>query len=162
VDNISLCKVGPRKVPSRDEKYMSLAFFIAKTFSKDPNTQIGSVIVGENNRPLGWGFNGPPRSINDNDLDWSRPQKYKFMVHSEINAIAHSQGDLTSATLYVTAMPCPRCMLEIAAYQIKKVVYFNYKADEGSTINCSTEEESKEIATTAGIELVKFEGKIYV
>jgi len=150
----------PRRVGSRDEKYMSLALYIAKIFSKDPHTQIGAVIVSKDNRPLGFGYNGAPRTVDDLKIDWGRPSKYRLMVHAEINAIAHTNEPLTDATLYVTAMPCPRCMLEIAAYGVRKVVYYDMKTGEGSSINNDSAKESCMNARDCKITLKKFVGEL--
>jgi dCMP deaminase len=49
-----------------DERYLSLAKEIA-TWSKDPSTQVGAVIVGSKKEVLSQGFNGFPRNINDSD-----------------------------------------------------------------------------------------------
>ena len=115
-----------RPTPQRDSKYMGLAFFIA-SFSKDPDTQIGAVIVqSETNWPLGYGYNGPPRRMNDEHMDWSRPNKYSKIRHAEINAIDHSKGCLKGSTIYVTGKPCASCMLEIAAKEIERVCYFHF------------------------------------
>ena len=41
-------KVPPRLTPDRDSKYMGLAWMMAG-FSKDPSTQIGSMIINSDN-----------------------------------------------------------------------------------------------------------------
>ncbi|MCK9458332.1 MAG: deaminase [Proteobacteria bacterium] len=153
-------RTPPREVPTRDERYMGLAFCIAQLFSKDPHTQVASVIVGDENRPKGWGYNGPPQSIADDEVDWSRPEKYDMIVHSEINAINHSFGSLKEATIYITAPPCPRCMLEIIAAGIDKIIYFNFRADAGSSVNAEALAKIEEIAKKAGIQLTEFSGNL--
>jgi dCMP deaminase len=154
-------KTPPRKTPTRDERYMGLAFIMG-SFSHDPNTQIGSQIVGMNNLPLAWGYNGPPRCIPDDDVDWSRDIKYQWIVHSEINAIYHCLNKtlLDGATIYVTAPPCPRCMLQIVSVGISKVVYFDLKMDSGSSINEDEFKKTEEIAILAKVQLVKFDGNL--
>ena len=59
-----------------------------KLKSKDRNTQIGAVIVGEDNEILSTGYNSFPRGLND-DLDdrQNRPEKYFWFEHAERNAI---------------------------------------------------------------------------
>ena len=68
-------KVPPRRVPPRDDYYMGQAFWIAAK-SKDPSTQCGAIIVSRDNSPLGTGYNGPPKKINDTSVSWDRPEKY--------------------------------------------------------------------------------------
>lgn len=152
----------PRQVPSRDEKYMGLAFFHA-SFSKDPNTQVGAVIVNAKNEITGTGYNGPPQLINDELIDWSRPQKYPFIKHAEANAIDHSLKSTASSTLYVTGKPCANCMLKIVDAEILKVIYFDMKNIVDVNSMLSSEKEFRttdEIAKLAGVELIPFSGSL--
>jgi dCMP deaminase len=161
--------VQPRITPDRDSKYMGLAWIHAG-FSKDPNTQVGAQIVGRNNVPLGSGYNGPPRRISDNLVVWSRPpkddpeafSKYDLMVHAEINAIDHSVAeDLTDATLYVTALPCPKCMLEIVRKEISRIVYFDFQSGSNSTLqNNKWRAKSIRIAELGKVKLEMFQGSV--
>ena len=66
--------IPPRETPDRDSRYMGLAWIHAG-FSKDPNTQVGAQIVDQYNQPLGSGYNGPPRKIDDSSFSWCRPPK---------------------------------------------------------------------------------------
>lgn len=154
-------KVPPRKVPGRDDKYMGLCFWYA-SFSKDPRTQVGAQIVTAGNEPLGYGYNGPPKQIVDTEIDWDRPQKYPYIKHAERNAIDHSDKEkLAGSTIYVTAMPCPDCMLDIVGAGIAKVIYFKGKHDTSSL--CGDEKVlslSEEIAKKGRVTLVEFKGNL--
>jgi dCMP deaminase len=147
-------KVAPRKVPDRDSKYMGLAW-IAASFSKDPSTQCGSFIVDSNNKPLGSGYNGPSSEIDDDEMDWCRPDpddpvklsKYDLVIHAEENAVDHSYGkDLTGATLYVTAFPCKDCMRLLVKKRIYRVVYTDFQSDKGSMLRAVSRQKSEAIA----------------
>lgn len=154
-------KIPPRIVPNRDDRYMGLAFWIA-SFSKDPNTQVGCIIVSEDNRPLGFGYNGAPRGIDDDDIDWSRPNKYPYIIHAEENAILHCKADpaLQNATLYVTAKPCGPCMIRIIQAKIPNIVYFPYKPKDAKSILSGTNDFTDELADKANITLSVFEGNL--
>lgn len=156
-------KVPPRQVPHRDDYYMGLAFWVASK-SKDPNTQVGAIIISHDNIPLASGYNGPPRSIIDNSVDWSRPAKYDWVIHAESNAIKHVQSKdcLKQATVYVTALPCKACMLEMVAVGIKRVVYFSAKKlDEKSSLSDTTgRDKTFEIARSAAVTLDEFRGNL--
>ena len=130
-------KVPPRAVPDRDSKYMALAWIIAG-FSKDPNTQCGAMLIDSLNNPLGWGYNGPPRLIDDKSFSWSRPDKYDKIIHAEINALRHAVGDASGSTLYVTGLPCRRCMLHIIEAEVERVVYTNFESDQDSLLHNQT------------------------
>ena len=164
--------VLPRQTPDRDTKYMGLAWFHAG-FSKDPTTQVGAVIIGPDNRPLGTGYNGPPGTMDDAEVVWNRPDpdrpeeicKYDLMIHAEINAVDHSgDEDLSKATLYVTALPCPACMLSLCKKREKKIgriVYFDFQSDSGSILqNSKWMNKSLEIARRSNIKVEKFEGDL--
>lgn len=151
-----------RSVPPRDDRYMGLAFFIS-SFSKDPDTQNGSIIVDDENYVLGWGYNGPPRQINDDDVDWGRPFKYPYMKHAEQNAISRAREGKRSvkdSTIYITGFPCSVCMLDIVDAGISKVIYFPYKPkDKKSSMN-KDKEISEEIASNGNVTLEEFEGNL--
>jgi hypothetical protein len=51
-------------------------------------------------------------------------------------------------------------MLEIAAYGIKTVVYYDFKADANSSINNDSAKETLEIARVCKVKLKKFKGKL--
>jgi dCMP deaminase len=155
-------KVLPRKVPSREDKYMGLCFWYA-SFSKDPRTQVGAQIVTMSNEPLGYGYNGPPKQIIDTDIDWDRPQKYPYIKHAERNAIDHSDKEkLAGATIYVTAMPCPDCMLDIIGAGIKKVIYYKGAYHDSASL-CGDEKVlslSEEMVRTGNVMLLEFKGNL--
>jgi dCMP deaminase len=151
-------KIPPRQVCSRDQFYMSLAFWYASR-SKDPRTQVGACIVSKDNVNLSFGYNGPPARIKDADINWDRPDKYPFIVHAEANSIRRVKirEDMDGATIYVTGKPCSACMLEIADTKISKVIYMPAKVDENSMLaNKNISLTTDEIAKLAGISLVEF------
>lgn len=137
---------------------MGMAFWMASK-SKDPATQCGATIIGLKNDPLGWGYNGPPRSIRDEDIDWGRPAKYPYMRHAERNALDHSCGDLLGASLYVTSPPCDDCMNDIVDAGIKRVVYFpRYNVQDSTSMinNDSTWEIVLDMARKGNVKLEEF------
>lgn len=154
--------IPPREVPPRDDYYMGMAFFAAGK-SKDPRTRVGAYIVNAENKPLGSGYNGPPSEIKDEEINWDRPHKYPYIKHAEDNAIDHSdRPQLKGATLYVTAMPCVACMLDIVAAKIHRVVYFQpNNVDPGSMLARLNEiEQTKDIARKGNVILEQFSGSL--
>ena len=111
---------------------MAVALLSAKR-SKDPSTQVGACIVGEDKVILGIGYNGTPRGWDDKKFPWGREgnaleTKYSFVIHAELNAILNAGGrELKGATIYVALFPCNECAKAIAQTGIKKVVYLNDK-----------------------------------
>jgi len=93
------------------QRFMRLAREVA-TWSKDPSTKVGCVLVREK-KVLSTGYNGFPKNISD-DLNRliDREQKYEITVHAEVNAVTSAalHGVSTEgATAYVTFNPCSRC-----------------------------------------------------
>lgn len=113
-----------RDIPSWDDYFMQLAYTVA-TRSRDPNTQVGAVIVDVYNHIIATGYNGFLPGVSESEELWQRPHKYVRVIHAETNAIAHAakKGHATDGCIiYVTAMPCINCMKLIAACGIAKVV----------------------------------------
>lgn len=106
-----------------DEFYMGLAFYVAMK-SKDPSTKVGAVLSDSEHRPLGFGYNGPPAGVDDSIPErWTRPAKYHWIQHAEINCLSNATSDLTGATMYTTLYPCAKCAGAIVQKRIGRVVY---------------------------------------
>ena len=125
-----------------DEYFMAIAKLSAMR-SKDPNTQVGACIVGDDNRILSIGYNGAPNGFKDDKFPWEREgepldTKYLYVVHAERNAILNYRGnrkDFEGARLYVYLFPCNECVKEIIQAGIIEVVYISDKyADTDETI----------------------------
>ncbi len=153
-------KHPPRVTPGREERYMGVAWLWAG-MSKDPSTQVGAVIVSSDNRPLGTGYNGPPKQMIDSEIDWVRPDKYPYIFHAEKNAIRHCLRETKGSTMYVTGRPCPPCMLDIVAAGIYRVIYCLYTPDESSMLAREDEwETTLDIAKKGNVQLEKFKGNL--
>lgn len=116
--------------PSWENYFLNIAQAVSLR-SHDGETQVGIVIVDENKRILATGYNGFPPGAEDSVLPNLRPDKYPFMVHAEINAIAASRQDLRNSTLYSTHSPCRECAKAIITAGVKKVIFNQaYKNDD--------------------------------
>lgn len=115
------------KVNSKwDTRFMKLAREIS-TWSKDPSSKIGAVIVNDDRRILATGYNGFPKGIEDTEERLNdREQKYPRIVHAEMNALMaalHSGVSVKDATIYVYGLPvCPECTKSIISAGIKRIV----------------------------------------
>ena len=87
-----------------DTRFMKLAREIS-TWSKDPSSKIGAVIVNDERRILATGYNGFPKGIEDTEERLNdRDQKYPLIVHAEMNALMnalYSGVSVKDATIYV-------------------------------------------------------------
>ena len=110
--------------------------------SKDPSTQVGACIVGNDNRILSIGYNGAPNGFNDDVFPWAREgnqldTKYPYVCHGDLNAILNYRGnrkDLENAKIYVDLFPCNECAKLIIQSGIKEVIYLSdkYKDSENN------------------------------
>lgn len=101
---------------------MDLAAHVA-SWSKDPSTQVGAVIVNDDKQILGVGYNGFPRRVFDGDSRYNNKQsKYWFVSHAERNALDNTFTSTKGATLYSTLCPCNECTKGIIQKGIKRVV----------------------------------------
>jgi len=91
-------------------RYLEMAKLVS-TWSKDPSTKVGSVIVDSDNTVISVGFNGLPRRIQDTDQRLNnRDIKLKMIIHAEINAIITAKRPLTGTTIYTYPfMSCSQC-----------------------------------------------------
>lgn len=103
-----------------DKRFLALANLVS-TWSKDPSTGVGAVIVDPRNRVVSLGFNGFPHGVDDTYS--TREQKLMRTIHAEDNAILFAGRDLTGCTLYVTHHPCARCAAKIIQSGIARVLY---------------------------------------
>jgi dCMP deaminase len=107
-------------------RYLDIAKEVA-TWSKDPSKKIGAITVGNKGQILSQGYNGFPRGVKDTISRYNvREEKYKYVVHGEMNAIynaCNSGVSLNGATLYVTGLPvCSECAKGIIQVGIKMVI----------------------------------------
>ena len=111
---------------SWDKKYIRLAREIS-TWSKDPSTCIGAVAVGEKGQLLAQGYNGFPRGIEDSQERLNnRKEKYKYVVHAEMNCIynaTYNGVSLNGSTIYIYGLPvCSECAKGLIQVGVKRVV----------------------------------------
>ena len=103
-------------------RFIDLARHVA-TWSRDPSTQVGAVIVRPDRTIASVGFNGFPRGVYDAPARYAdRPTKYSMVVHAEANAILNAHGPVAGCTLYSTLMTCNECAKLIIQSGIRNVV----------------------------------------
>jgi len=112
-----------------DRRFLQMAGFVS-TWSKDPSTKCGAVVVNSHRRMIGAGYNGFPVNVADsaerlNDRDL----KMDMVVHAEPNALMGVRLGEAHA-LYVTRKPCAQCASLIASHRIRYVVYCRHQEFE--------------------------------
>ena len=144
---------------SWDEYFMGMAVLSALR-SKDPSTQVGAVIVNNENKVVSIGYNGMPRNVNEACLTWEKGEglnsKYLYVCHAELNAIlnARNGSSLNGCRVYVTLFPCNECTKALIQVGIKEVIYLSNKYEDTISVQAS-----KKMLELAGIKVRPYEGK---
>ena len=105
--------------PKWDNRFMDMAELVA-SWSKDPSTKVGAVLT-TGRKILGLGYNGFPAGCRDDmEIYHDRPEKYRRVVHAEVNALLNGtrEGDMA---LYTTLCPCSQCAAMIINFGVKDV-----------------------------------------
>jgi dCMP deaminase len=112
-------------------RFLELAALVA-SWSKDPSTKTGAVIVAADKRVLSLGFNGFPMGMPDDAALYAdRAEKYARIVHCEINALIFAGAIPAGATLYTYPfMSCDRCVVQMLQAGIRRFVAPRATADQ--------------------------------
>ena len=103
-------------------RFLEMAKMVG-SWSKDPSTQVGAVIVDDDRRVISLGYNGFPKGVADNQRLDDRKEKYKMIVHAERNALLFANTSVKDATIFTYPfMPCPICTGMIIQSGIRRVV----------------------------------------
>lgn len=103
-------------------RFLEMAKMVG-SWSKDPSTQVGAVIVDDDRRVISLGYNGFPKGVADNNRLEDRKEKYKMIVHAERNALLFANVSVKDATIFTYPfMPCPVCTGMIIQSGIQRVV----------------------------------------
>ena len=139
-----------------DEYFMGVAK-LAGMRSKDPHSQVGSVIVSPDNKILSIGYNGFPRGCSDDEYPWAREgaaldTKYLYVTHSELNAILNYRGgNLEGSKIYVSLFPCNECSKAIIQSGICEIIYDDDKYPDSESVIAS-----KRMLSSAGVKFRRY------
>ena len=107
-----------------DLRFMRIADLEVAQWSKDRSSKVGAIIV-KDKEIVTSGYNGFPRGCNDDvEARHERPEKYKWTIHAEKNAVINAarQGKSTlGCDMYVNWYPCDQCAGLIVNSGIKRI-----------------------------------------
>lgn len=119
-----------RNVPSKWDAGLALAYEQEKS-SKDPKTQVGAVLVDKYHAVVSTGFNGFAPGFPDIPEFWDTELKHHFVIHAEENALMRADWARTEGgTLYVSTLPCVRCLVRAEAKRVAIIVARLSEIDE--------------------------------
>ncbi|MGI6713981.1 MAG: deoxycytidylate deaminase [Bacilli bacterium] len=145
---------------SWDEYFMGIAV-LSSMRSKDPETQVGAVVVDAENKIVSVGYNGMPIGVDDDRLSWTRGEglesKYLYVCHAEFNAILNARNGtaLKGCKIYVSLFPCNECAKAIIQAGIKEIVYADDKYADSVSILAS-----KRMLDMAGVKYRQYQGTL--
>lgn len=97
---------------------------VARTWSKDPDEQVGCALASPDFRQQSLGYNGLIAGMDDSLLEtMSREAKRTYTLHAEANAIHNCRADTRGWSLAVTKAPCLECAATIHNAGIARVVF---------------------------------------
>lgn len=104
-------------------RFLRLAGEVA-SWSKDPSTQVGCVLVSPDRRFIHPGYNGLPGGIPDTaERLLDRELKLALTIHAEENAILNARGSVAGYRAYVTRHPCAGCAAKLIQSGVSEVHY---------------------------------------
>lgn len=136
-----------------DKRFLGLCEHISQ-WSKDPSTKVGAVIT-DGRKIVSIGFNGLPKQIPDDpDILNNREEKYKYIIHAEMNAIlASDSASLRGCIMYTFPfLPCTNCSSMLIQSGIRRVVSFNCTDERWK----STLEQSKRFLEKSHIDVIEY------
>jgi dCMP deaminase len=141
-----------------DLRFLDMARLVS-TWSKDPSTKTGAVIVRPNRSVASVGFNGFPQNMPDADEHYSnREEKYSRIVHCEMNALLFVKDqDVHGYTLYTYPfISCDRCFVHMAQAGITRFVAPKATAEQLTRWGTAFE-RVRNYARETGVELIELD-----
>lgn len=121
----------------RWKQYFIQSLKNTESLSKDKETQVGALIIDVPKKQIiSSGYNGLPRKVLDLDYRLTRPSKYMYTIHAEVNCLITALKNGTNVegmTLISSLAPCCNCSAIIVNSGISEVVCPNF---DMSHISC--------------------------
>lgn len=111
-----------RQRPDWDEYGMLLAYAAAQR-SPDPYVQVGAAAFRKDHSTAATGYNGALPGV---EIDWSdRDKRRPHVIHAEQNCLSRCElsEDEGPHYLYITMLPCSKCLETACAYGVKEIIY---------------------------------------
>ena len=125
---------------------------LVASWSKDPSTKCGCVIVDSDNNQIGSGYNGFPKGMEDTRYRYAdRAFKNRHVKHAEENTLLTCRLIPDGCHVYVTHPPCTGCLGSLRQKKIFTVVAYEPTEDFASRWD---QEECSELAQELGISVL--------
>lgn len=150
--------MADRFTPQWDARFLEMAELVA-SWSKDPSTKCGAVIVRPDKTVASVGFNGFPKGCNDSpELYKDRDLKLSRVVHAEQNALLHAGESVKGYTMYTWppgfGPSCDRCTAHIIQAGITRVIYKSSASPDFASRWKEAVERGLQMYKEAGVEVI--------
>lgn len=149
-----------RPAPTKwERRFLNLAREVS-SWSKDPSTRVGAVLVRPDHTVAGIGFNGLAPGVDDSRAS-DREFKIASVIHAEENAILSSRDSaLSECGLYVWGLaPCAHCVAVALRKGVRRFVGVQLadrpewnRSAEFARLQCSDAGASYTVLTPADLE----------
>lgn len=109
--NINEQSMTTDRILIKHQRFLKMAK-VTSLRSKDPNTQVGCVIVDKDDCIVSIGYNGFPIGVDDDVFRWDKEDpednKHLYVVHAEMNAIinkVHKRRSIYSYEHFIHTVP---------------------------------------------------------
>ena len=132
-------------------RFLNVAEEVA-SWSKDPVTKCGCLIVTPNRQRVQWGYNGPPAGLRDDKWQkGTRERKLASTIHAEENVFLFTTFDTAGCWLFIYGLfPCAPCASKIVQKEISTVVCYEEHMKEARW----NPAEAMEILKDGGVNVV--------
>jgi len=142
-------------------RFLDMAALVA-SWSKDPSTKCGAVIVRPDKTVASVGFNGFPKGCSDEDwLYENRELKYSRVVHAEQNALLLAGESVQGYTMYTYPKgygpSCDRCSAHVIQAGITRIVHYGVDEDDFASRWKEACERGLDMYKEAGVEVIRLE-----
>lgn len=124
--------------PSKLQNYMEIAETVAKR-SHDAETQVGALLVNNKSGAIiATGYNGFIKGALDSLLPSTRPDKYEYILHAEMNLLTNCARhgiSMDDCFLVCTLSPCKLCMRLMINSGVERVVCKELYRDFSEILN---------------------------
>lgn len=140
-----------------DLRFLEMAKLVA-SWSKDPSTKCGAVIVRPDKTVASVGFNGFPKGCDDDPALYAdRDLKLSRVVHAEQNSLLHAGESVKGYTMYTWppgfGPSCDRCTAHIIQAGITRVVHMKVTDEDFASRWREAVERGLQMYEEAGVEV---------
>ena len=136
---------------------MEMATTVAKR-SHDAETKVGAILVNEKSGAIiATGYNGFIKGANDASLPNTRPEKYEYILHAEMNLLTNCARhgiSMDNCYLVSTLSPCKLCMRLMINSGITRVIAMKLYNDFEDILKMKDVKVSHELSEAGFFEIL--------